>query len=261
MDSKEEIKEASNPIEKKEFTHAIEFDKVSFSYNNYDNESVLKEVSLSVKKGDMIALVGPSGAGKSTLADLLPRFYDVGEGQIKIDGEDIRNYAKKDLRSLMGVVTQEAILFNDTIQNNIAFGFDATEADIIEASKIANAHEFIMQMPKGYNTVIGDRGMNLSGGQRQRLTIARAILKNPPILILDEATSALDSESEKLVQEALNKLMRNRTSIVIAHRLSTIQYADEILVMENGVIVEKGNHIGLMAKNGLYSKLVSLQAF
>ncbi len=261
MDSKEEIKEASNPIEKKEFTHAIEFDKVSFSYNNYDNESVLKEVSLSVKKGDMIALVGPSGAGKSTLADLLPRFYDVGEGQIKIDGEDIRNYAKKDLRSLMGVVTQEAILFNDTIQNNIAFGFDATEADIIEASKIANAHEFIMQMPKGYNTVIGDRGMNLSGGQRQRLTIARAILKNPPILILDEATSALDSESEKLVQEALNKLMRNRTSIVIAHRLSTIQYADEIVVMESGVIVEKGNHIGLMAKNGLYSKLVSLQAF
>ena len=161
----------------------------------------------------------------------------------------------------MGVVTQEAILFNDTIANNIAFGFNATQADIIDAAKIANAHEFIMQMPKAYDTVIGDRGMNLSGGQRQRLTIARAILKNPPILILDEATSALDSESEKLVQDALNKLMRNRTSIVIAHRLSTIQYADEIVVMEKGAIVEKGNHISLMAKNGLYKKLVELQAF
>jgi subfamily B ATP-binding cassette protein MsbA len=161
----------------------------------------------------------------------------------------------------MGVVTQEALLFNDTIRQNIAFGVDAKQADVIEAAKIANAHDFIMQMPKGYDTIIGDRGMNLSGGQRQRLTIARAILKNPPILILDEATSALDSESEKLVQEALNKLMRNRTSIVIAHRLSTIQYADEIVVMDKGKVVEKGNHISLLAKNGLYKKLVELQAF
>jgi subfamily B ATP-binding cassette protein MsbA len=222
---------------------------------------VLNGVNLSVKKGDMIALVGPSGAGKSTLADLLPRFYDVVKGSIEIDGEDIRNYSKNDLRNLMGVVTQEAILFNDTIRNNIAFGFDSNDEKVIEAAKIANAHEFIMQMPSGYNTIIGDRGMNLSGGQRQRLTIARAILKNPPILILDEATSALDSESEKLVQEALNKLMRNRTSIVIAHRLSTIQFADEIVVMEKGKIVEKGNHISLMSKNGLYKKLVELQAF
>lgn len=261
IDAKDEVEEVENALPKKAFTTAIEFDNVVFSYNNYDNEPVVKGVSLKVKKGDMIALVGPSGAGKSTLADLLPRFYDVKGGQIKIDGEDIRNYNKKDLRSLMGVVTQEAILFNDTIRDNIAFGFHSNEADILDAAKIANAHEFIMQMPKGYDTIIGDRGMNLSGGQRQRLTIARAILKNPPILILDEATSALDSESEKLVQEALNKLMRNRTSIVIAHRLSTIQFADEIVVMESGKIVEKGNHIGLMAKNGLYKRLVELQAF
>jgi subfamily B ATP-binding cassette protein MsbA len=261
INARDEIMEIAGAEEIKNFNSDIEFDKVNFSYNNFDNEPVVNEVSLTVKKGDMIALVGPSGAGKSTLADLLPRFYDVNAGQIRIDGKDIRNYKKKDLRSLMGVVTQEAILFNDTIANNIAFGFNATQADIIDAAKIANAHEFIMQMPKAYDTVIGDRGMNLSGGQRQRLTIARAILKNPPILILDEATSALDSESEKLVQDALNKLMRNRTSIVIAHRLSTIQYADEIVVMEKGAIVEKGNHISLMAKNGLYKKLVELQAF
>lgn len=261
IDAKDDIEEVDNPISKAEFKDLIEFDKISFSYNNFDNEPVLNNVSLKVKKGDMIALVGPSGAGKSTLADLLPRFYDVQHGEIRIDGENIRNYKKKDLRNLMGVVSQEAILFNDTIKNNIAFGFDAREADIIESAKIANAHEFIMQMPKGYETIIGDRGMNLSGGQRQRLTIARAILKNPPILILDEATSALDSESEKLVQEALNKLMRNRTSLVIAHRLSTIQFADEIVVMEKGEIVEKGNHISLIAKNGLYKKLVELQAF
>ena len=261
MNARDEILEITDAEEITNFNSNIEFDKVNFSYKKFDNEPVVNEVSLTVKKGDMIALVGPSGAGKSTLADLLPRFYDVNTGQIRIDGKDIRNYKKKDLRSLMGVVTQEALLFNDTITNNIAFGFNAKQVDIIEAAKIANAHEFIMQMPKAYDTVIGDRGMNLSGGQRQRLTIARAILKNPPILILDEATSALDSESEKLVQEALNKLMRNRTSIVIAHRLSTIQYADEIVVMEKGAIVEKGNHISLMAKNGVYKKLVELQAF
>lgn len=261
LNAQDEIVEVDNPISKKQFNQLIEFKDVSFAYHNYDDEPVLNGVSLSVKKGDMIALVGPSGAGKSTLADLLPRFYDVVKGSIEIDGEDIRNYTKNDLRNLMGVVTQEAILFNDTIRNNIAFGFDSSDESVIEAAKIANAHEFIMQMPSGYNTIIGDRGMNLSGGQRQRLTIARAVLKNPPILILDEATSALDSESEKLVQEALNKLMRNRTSIVIAHRLSTIQFADEIVVMEKGKIVEKGNHISLMSKNGLYKKLVELQAF
>jgi subfamily B ATP-binding cassette protein MsbA len=261
LNAQDEIEEATNPIPKKDFNQLIEFKDVSFAYHNYDDEPVLNGVSLSLKKGDMIALVGPSGAGKSTLADLLPRFYDVVKGSIEIDGVDIRNYSKNDLRSLMGVVTQEAILFNDTIRNNIAFGFDSSDEKVIEAAKIANAHDFIMQMPSGYNTIIGDRGMNLSGGQRQRLTIARAVLKNPPILILDEATSALDSESEKLVQQALNKLMRNRTSIVIAHRLSTIQFADEILVMEKGKIVEKGNHISLMSKNGLYKKLVELQAF
>lgn len=259
--AKDLIKEEENAQEIKSFEKEIAFENVSFSYKNYDNENVIDGFNLKVKKGDMIALVGPSGAGKTTLADLLPRFYDVSNGQIKIDGEDIRKYKKKDLRALMGVVTQEAILFNDTISQNISFGVDAKHSAIVEAAKIANAHDFIMQMPKGYDTIIGDRGMNLSGGQRQRLTIARAILKNPPILILDEATSALDSESEKLVQEALNKLMRNRTSIVIAHRLSTIQFADEIVVMDKGKIVEKGNHISLLSKNGLYKKLVELQAF
>ncbi|MCB9257477.1 MAG: ABC transporter ATP-binding protein [Chitinophagales bacterium] len=261
LDSKEEIEEIAQPVQKSQFDKCVEFKNVSFAYNNYDNEPILSDVNLKIKKGDLVALIGPSGAGKTTLADLLPRFYDVLNGSIEIDGIDIRKYAKRDLRNLMGVVTQEAILFNDSIKNNIAFGCDATEQEIIEAAKIANAHDFILQMPKGYNTIIGDRGMNLSGGQRQRLTIARAILKNPPILILDEATSALDSESEKLVQEALNKLMKNRTSLVIAHRLSTIQFADEIVVMDKGRIVEKGNHISLMSKNGLYKKLVELQAF
>lgn len=261
LDSKEEIEEIAQPVQKNKFENSVEFKDVSFAYNNYDNEPVISNVNLKIKKGDLVALIGPSGAGKTTLADLLPRFYDVLQGSIEIDGIDIRKYAKSDLRNLMGVVTQEAILFNDTIKNNIAFGCDATEQEIIEAAKIANAHDFIMQMPKGYQSIIGDRGMNLSGGQRQRLTIARAILKNPPILILDEATSALDSESEKLVQDALNKLMKNRTSLVIAHRLSTIQFADEIIVMDKGRIVEKGNHISLMSKNGLYKKLVELQAF
>jgi ATP-binding cassette, subfamily B, bacterial MsbA len=207
-----------------------------------------------------VALIGQSGSGKSTLADLLPRFYDVTGGQILIDGIDIRDLKIADLREQMGIVTQEAILFNDTIFNNIAFNkTNATEAEVINAAKIANAHEFIMQTPAGYNTIIGDRGGKLSGGQKQRISIARAILKNPPILILDEATSALDTESEKLVQDALTNLMKNRTSIVIAHRLSTVQHADEIVVMQKGQIMERGTHEQLLAQNGLYTRLNQMQ--
>jgi subfamily B ATP-binding cassette protein MsbA len=210
----------------------------------------------------MLALVGQSGSGKSTFVDLLPRFYDVLKGQILIDGEDIRNYRLVDLRRLMGIVSQEAILFNDTVHNNISFGMEnATREEVMRAAKVANADEFISKLPHGYDTIIGDRGNKLSGGEKQRLTIARAVLNDPPILILDEATSSLDTKSEKLVQEAIYKLMENRTTIVIAHRLSTIQYADEILVMQYGEIIERGNHIGLMAKNGTYRKLVDLQAF
>jgi len=210
----------------------------------------------------MIALVGLSGSGKSTLADLLCRFYDVSAGSIKIDGSDIRDYRIAAIRKNLSIVSQEPILFNDTIHNNIAFGIEnATPDQIEQAARVANAHDFITKLEFGYNTNIGDRGMTLSGGERQRITIARAVLRNPAILILDEATSSLDSESEKLVQDALVKLMKNRTSIVIAHRLSTIQYADEIIVMQEGGIVERGNHTSLLSKNGLYKKLVDLQAF
>jgi len=255
------IKESENPVIKETFDKDIVFEKVSFSYNNYDNKKVLNKIDLEIKKGDVLAIVGSSGAGKTTIADLIPRLYDVTEGRILLDGVNIKDISKNSLRNKMGVVTQESILFNDTIANNIAFGMNASDEEIMQAAKVANANEFISQMPDGYNTIIGDRGQNLSGGQRQRLTIARAILKNPPILILDEATSALDSKSERLVQDALIKLMRNRTSIVIAHRLSTIQFADEIIVMDKGEIVERGNHISLIAMNGLYSKLVELQAF
>ena len=206
--------------------------------------------------------MGQSGSGKSTIANLLPRFYDLSEGEIKIDGLNIKEITLKNLRELMGVVTQEAILFNDTIANNISFGItNASEEKIIEAAKIANAHDFILQTENGYQTNIGDRGNKLSGGQRQRITIARAVLKNPPILILDEATSALDSESEKLVQESLTKLMQNRTSIVIAHRLSTCQHADEIIVMQDGKIIERGKHEILLRQQGAYQKLVELQTF
>ncbi len=209
----------------------------------------------------MVALVGASGAGKSTIADLLPRFYDVSAGQILVDGMDIRELRLRDLRALMGIVSQEAILFNDTVRNNIAFGNDhATQAGIEAAARAANAHDFISALPEGYDTNIGDRGSKLSGGQRQRLTIARALLKNPPILILDEATSALDSESEKLVQAALDRLLQNRTALVIAHRLSTVQHADEIIVLEAGNIAERGTHTELFAKGGIYRKLVELQA-
>ena len=253
------LQEVKNPVEVKPFSEKIEYKNVSFKYTD---RYVLKNVDLTIEKGKMIALVGQSGSGKSTMVDLLPRFYDVEEGEILIDGVNIKNMTLYDLRSFMGNDNQEAILFNDTVFNNIAFGVkDATEEQVIEAAKIANAHEFIMEMEDGYQTNIGDRGGRLSGGQRQRLSIARAVLKNPAILILDEATSALDTESEKLVQEALERLMRTRTSIVIAHRLSTIRNADEICVMSEGEIVERGSHDELLAKNGLYAKLCAMQSF
>ena len=261
-----EIIDADEVIVQKDNAKSITEFKDSIKYNNvvfrYGKEDVLKNINLTVGKGKMVALVGESGGGKSTMVDLLPRFYDVCEGSITIDGNDIRDYKIADLRGLMGIVSQESILFNDTVHNNIAFGMhNATREDVIEAAKVANAHEFIMQLENGYDTYIGDRGMNLSGGQRQRLSIARAVLKNPPILILDEATSSLDTESEKLVQDALAKVMSNRTSVVIAHRLSTIQNADDIVVLAKGNIVEQGKHDELIAKNGVYKRLTDLQSF
>jgi ATP-binding cassette subfamily B protein/subfamily B ATP-binding cassette protein MsbA len=237
----------------------IEYKDVWFKYNEY---WVVKGVNMTIHKGKTIALVGQSGSGKSTLADLLPRFYDIQKGCIRIDGTDIRDTRVRDLRSLMGIVNQEAILFNDTFFNNIAFGIEnATPEQVEEAAKIANAHEFILASELAYDTNIGDRGCKLSGGQRQRISIARAVLKNPPLLILDEATSALDTESERLVQDALDKLMQNRTTLVIAHRLSTIKNADLICVMHEGEIVEQGNHAELLAKNGYYSRLCEMQSF
>lgn len=253
------INERPNPIAIQKFKTNIEYRNVGFSYDG--NRAVLQNIQLTIPKGQIVALVGVSGAGKSTLVDLLPRFYDTTQGDILIDGINIKEYKIKDLRELMGVVSQEPILFNDTIYNNIAFGLDNVTPDAVEhAAKIANAHDFILATENGYQTVIGDRGNKLSGGQRQRLTIARAVLKNPPILILDEATSSLDSSSEKLVQEALFKLMQNRTSIVIAHRLSTIQHADLIVVMQEGRIIEQGKHEELLAAQGVYKKLVNLQS-
>ncbi len=255
----------SNIIEKEDaqivqgFSEAIRYENVSFKYVD---DLVLKNVSLEIPKGSTLALVGQSGSGKSTMADLLPRFYDVTEGRITLDGKDIRDCKIDSLRSVMGIVNQESILFNDTIFNNIAFGVaSATEEQVIEAAKIANAHDFIMETPNGYQTNIGDRGGKLSGGQRQRLSIARAILANPPIMILDEATSALDTESEKIVQESLHNLMKNRTSLIIAHRLSTIMHADKICVMQEGVIVEEGSHEELIALDGYYKKLHDTQTF
>lgn len=254
------IRDGEKALEIKSFEDKIEFRNVSFRYQNAERPA-LENVSLAVPKGKMVALVGASGAGKSTVADLLPRFYDVTEGQILLDGKDIRQLRLRDLRALMGIVSQEAILFNDTVRNNIVFSTsEASEADIVAAAKAANAHEFIRNLPQGYDTNIGDRGSKLSGGQRQRLTIARALLKNPPILILDEATSALDSESEKLVQAALDTLLQNRTALVIAHRLSTVQHADEIIVLDQGCIVERGTHESLMQSGKVYRKLVELQA-
>ncbi|GGH39211.1 antibiotic ABC transporter ATP-binding protein [Mangrovimonas yunxiaonensis] len=241
------------------FNHNISIENISFKY---DEDYVLKNFSVEVPKGKTIALVGQSGSGKSTIANLVTRFYDVNEGRISIDGTNIKNITKHSLRNLMGLVTQDSILFNESIKNNILLGKpDATDQDIIEALKIANAWEFVKDLPQGIETNIGDSGNKLSGGQKQRLSIARAVLKNPPIMILDEATSALDTESERLVQDALENMMRNRTSIVIAHRLSTIQNADTIVVMQKGKIVEQGTHTALMAENGVYKKLVDMQSF
>jgi len=253
------IKESATPAAMAGFEQGIEFRGVDFHYT--PGSPVLRDINLRVDKGKTIALVGQSGSGKSTLVDLVPRFHDVTGGSITIDGTDIRDISIHDLRSLIGNVNQEAILFNDTIFNNISFGVEgATMEQVIEAAKIANAHEFIMESEQGYDTLIGDRGCRLSGGQRQRLSIARAILKNPPILILDEATSALDTESERLVQEALERLMRSRTTIAIAHRLSTIRHADEICVMLEGEIVERGTHEELLAQSGYYKKLNDMQS-
>jgi ATP-binding cassette, subfamily B, bacterial MsbA len=251
------VEEAVNPKPIKSFEHSIEFKNVGFAY---DDVTILKDINLIVEKGKTVALVGSSGAGKSTLADLVPRFHDVSTGELLIDGINIKNYSLDQLRGLMGIVTQEPILFNDTIANNITLGIDiATPEAIEQAAKIANAHNFILQKEDGYNTNIGDRGGKLSGGERQRMTIARAVLKNPPILILDEATSSLDTESERLVQDAINNLMNNRTSLVIAHRLSTIRHADEIIVLQKGEIVERGTHDGLIVQNGFYKRLVDMQ--
>lgn len=266
MERINKILEADNPIQDPEkpvsldgFQDSIRFQDVSFSYDG--SKQILDKVNLEIPRGRMIAIVGESGAGKTTLVDLIPRFWDVTAGSITLDGKDVRNVAVKDLRALMGIVNQEPILFNDTIYNNIAFGVEgATEADVIAAAKIANAHDFILEKEQGYQTPIGDRGSKLSGGQRQRLSIARAILKNPPILILDEATASLDTESERLVQDALDRLMSTRTTIAIAHRLSTIRHADEIVVMHEGRIVERGKHEELIALGGYYKKLNDMQA-
>lgn len=254
------ILDPRQPVKIKEFTDAITYRNVSFAYN--ESKTVLKNINLTIPKGQTVALVGQSGSGKSTFVDLLPRFYDINEGEITIDGNNIKDFSFYDLRELMGNVNQDPILFNDTIYNNIAFGVEnATPEKVENAAKIANAHDFIMQTENGYQTVIGDRGGKLSGGQRQRLSIARAVLKNPPIMILDEATSALDTESEKLVQEALDNLMRNRTSIVIAHRLSTIKNANLICVFHEGEIAERGTHEELLQLNGIYTKLYQMQNF
>ena len=258
LNTKNSIKDKPNAAVKSGFTNKIEFKNISFKYKN---TFVLKDFSLTINKGETVALVGQSGSGKSTLANLITRFYDVNKGEVLIDNQNIKNLTKKSLRNLMGIVSQDSILFNDTIENNIKLGTQAaTEEAILEAAKIANADEFIQNLPKKYETNIGDSGNTLSGGQKQRLSIARAVLKNPPIMILDEATSALDTESEQLVQTALEKMMENRTSLVIAHRLSTIQKADIIVVMKKGKIAEQGKHEELLALKGEYFKLVSMQS-
>ncbi len=259
LDSENTIKEIENPVIKDTFDSNIAINNISFKY---EDQLVLKNFNLSVPKGKTVALVGQSGSGKSTIANLITRFYDVNDGTINIDGIDIKNLKTSSLRSMLGVVSQDSILFNDTISNNLKIGKqDATNEEVIEALKIANAWEFVKDLPNGIDSNVGDSGNKLSGGQKQRLSIARAVLKNPPIMILDEATSALDTESERLVQSALENMMRNRTSIVIAHRLSTIKNADEIVVMQKGEIVEQGKHIELIEKNGVYKMLVDMQSF
>jgi len=261
LDAPVAIRDKPDALPLPAFEQGIEYRDVTFAYRSAET-AVLHDIQLRIPKGKIVALVGASGAGKSTLVDLLPRFYDIDQGEILLDGHNVKDYQIKALRAQMGIVSQEAILFNDTIFNNIVFGMEGVkEEDVVAAAKIAHAHDFIIQTERGYQTNIGDRGNKLSGGQRQRLTIARAILQNPPILILDEATSALDSKSEKLVQQALIELMKNRTSIVIAHRLSTVQHADEIVVMRDGYIVERGTHQSLLSLSGEYQKLVELQDF
>ncbi len=254
------IKDHPNARSVEGFKEEIAYKDVSFAY---DQEYVLRNVDLSIPKGKSVALVGRSGSGKSTIADLLPRFYDIQEGDIQIDGTSVKNLKVRDVRELMGIVTQEAILFNDTVYNNIAFGSkeDPDPKEVEEAARVANAHDFIMGLENGYETIVGDRGDRLSGGQKQRITIARAILKNPPILILDEATSSLDTESERIVQEALFRLMENRTSLIIAHRLSTVQNADEIVVLQDGRVIERGQHEELLENNGAYRRLSEMQSF
>ena len=259
LDAEEVIVEKANPIRINDLQHSIEYRNVAFSYNT---EPVLKNINLVIPKGRTVALVGPSGGGKSTMVDLLPRFYDITGGQLLIDGNDVRDIAINDVRGLMGIVNQETILFNGSVYDNISFGMkDVTLEKVISAAKVANAHEFIERLDNGYDTNIGDRGLKLSGGQRQRISIARAVLKNPPVLILDEATFSLDTESERHVQDALVNLMENRTSVVIAHRLSTIQHADEIIVLNAGQIVQRGNHHELIAVDGIYKKLCEMQSF
>ncbi|MEG9328734.1 ABC transporter ATP-binding protein [Salinimicrobium catena] len=259
LETESNIVDAPDAIEKEDFEQAVQIENISF---RYEDEYVLNNFSIDVPKGSTVALVGQSGSGKSTIANLITRFYDVNEGAIKIDGVDIRQISKRSLRNLMGLVTQDSILFNDTIRNNVNLGKEnATDEEIIDALKIANAWEFVKDLPQQLETNIGDSGNKLSGGQKQRLSIARAVLKNPPIMILDEATSALDTESERLVQKALENMMKNRTSIVIAHRLSTIQNADKIVVMQKGQIVEQGKHEELLAKRSTYQKLVEMQSF
>ncbi len=259
IDNDEEIKEIPEPKPIHSFEKEIVFENVGFQYND-NGEWVLKNINLKIPKGQVLAIVGSSGAGKSTLADLLPRFHDVSEGKISFDGTDIREFDLKQLRGLMGIVNQDPVLFHDTIFNNITFGRpDATMEEVIRVATISQMHDFIMAQPDGYNTIVGDRGSTLSGGERQRLTLARALLVNPPILILDEATASLDSKSERLVQQALSKIMEGRTSIVIAHRLSTVQHADQIIVLQNGKIIESGDHASLMQRQGEYYKFVGLQ--
>ena len=254
-----QVKEIENGKGLESFKDSIEFKNVSFGYGD---TPILKNINLKIQKGKTVALVGSSGAGKSTMADLVPRFHDVSGGELLIDGINIKDYSLHSLRSMIGIVTQEAILFNDTISENILLGKPgSSKEEVLKAAQIANAHQFIMQKEEGYETNIGDRGNKLSGGERQRMTIARAVIKNPPILILDEATSALDTESERLVQDAINNLTHDRTSIVIAHRLSTIRHADEIIVLQKGEIVERGNHESLIAQNGFYRRLVDMQEF